>query len=695
MVEAFTNVTHADNASTVTVSSSQLTLRQSSQLELRGSPEKLGSPKRRRPGRRQRKRQGGYSPGQGMESWWKLFRFCCPATEAAFQQRRKHTTWSLAPSLLFMSVAGLLIEGGLMLWNGCPVGFMWPVIVSLVWCLALSGLLLVRPRLQKHTSSLIQISAVVAIGLQLLVVYLSADHWLQDTMERVATNTASVAGFRPQDDPVVATLNKFYEPEIAKEQTLHHATLCQLGFSLLFFAVGTITGYCKGMVFSMVATTIMSCVFFSLALQLQADVVVHLSLQGFVSTMLFPLVYSMFQSRVERREFATEVSLQSTMRASQVADSILNHTLKNTMADGAALVEDFLDESPEGLPAAFRTNLELTLAALWRGMRACRNRQLYISLVAGTYVPALREVNLQQFLSDLTKGRVVTLGAVVLTATFDPLLLALILDNALSNASKYGHPSGPDVRITVEDHTEEGFVFRVINRANPDRPPLTQDFVSSVFDGAGPKSTDALSNGVGLQHCLLAAQASSTTITLRQEEQLVIFEACIARPLDSVVSMSGAEQADSGVPTEEPVDLSEFPAGLVFTCIDDSQICLITMQSGLKRHAAPSRVGVYGKGGPRDVAIFLQDTLRDAHIAVMDYNLDFPGKLIKGVELVESLKADGFTGLMCIRSGNTSDTDIATYKASGCHCVVGKDVPISEAIATIKAAYLQLDPRPV
>ena len=72
--------------------------------------------------------------------------------------------------------------------------------------------------------------------------------------------------------------------------------------------------------------------------------------------------------------------LLATFLDSKEADSILNHSLKNTMADPAGQLEIFLDDSDgiKDLDPRLIQNLKMALASLRRGMKSCRNRQTYI-----------------------------------------------------------------------------------------------------------------------------------------------------------------------------------------------------------------------------------------------------------------------------------------------------------------------------
>jgi len=147
--------------------------------------------------------------------------------------------------------------------------------------------------------------------------------------------------------------------------------------------------------------------------------------------------------RIQRRKFLAETLLEQQMRASETADSILNHTLKNILADVAAYIDLFLAGS------APREVLGDALACLRRGVKACKERQVYLKLVVGSYAAVANAVDLEAFTEDLLAGRQVRTSAISGTAYFDQTLLTLILDNALTNAVKHGCPENPDVVFAV------------------------------------------------------------------------------------------------------------------------------------------------------------------------------------------------------------------------------------------------------
>eukprot|EP00667_Euglena_gracilis_P012656 EG_transcript_13011 len=194
---------------------------------------------------------------------------------------------------------------------------------------------------------------------------------------------------------------------------------------------------------------------------------------------------SVVMERLRRTSFLNETLLTRELQASQMADSMLNHTLKNLLADVAASLEVYLaGEAPSG-------TLEDSVTCLRRGMMACKERQVYLKLVSGQYAPVSQEVNLRDFGRELAAGRNVQLEAVDLSVYLDSTICHLILENALSNAIRHGHPQNPQVKLVIEARDQEANLttgrqrirFSVENIANPARPPLTPEAVAQLFRG--------------------------------------------------------------------------------------------------------------------------------------------------------------------------------------------------------------------
>ena len=388
---------------------------------------------------------------------------------------------------------------------------------------------------------------------------------------------------------------------------------------------------------------------------------------------LGPLVATITHTLERRKRFSDESCNERLMQAARVADSILNHTLKNTMADAAGLIEMFVQDCDGIDPAMMLLNLEQSASALRRGMRACQHRQAYISLVMGTYVLNRRPVKLQDFLSELSKGRQVEfsiLAKVPSIFDLDHVLIDLILDNSISNALKHGHQPDPAVRIDVSVDPR-GIKFVVRNKRNSDGPTLTAEFVTSMFLGKDQENYTAshlpTSDRIGMQHIRLAAATSSTEVSLWQDHEWTYFQAIVPG-----TSLPSPHQLGKQAVGSTEV---EFSHRVHICCIDDSRLGLTMLEMALKRDSSVFSVSAFGTNGYSDVDRFLDETLNRADIAILDQNLDFPSQFTQGTALVRDLKERGFTGLMCMRSGSTSDADTQMYWDAGCQCVLGRSYP--------------------
>ena len=634
-------------------------------------------PERMHPNDRQCCCTFGPEPHQEMQSIWKFFRFRDLEWERKYQASNEKASRGADLAVIF--VTGLVST--VITLYGClidqhPFIARWPFALASLLSLCLYCLLLFVRRAKRHTVVLVYSWMVIVLGLLIYGMYLTYPEYLEASLQRVQMSPES------GKDPCQCDISGFRR-ELGMEMSKQLITL-GLGITSVMINVVALGRYSIFTILFVVAANLVLVFLIVTFPHLGVGGALEMTLRVLLVCFLWPLVCCIAFTSAQRLRFAAESLHERTLQAAREADSILNHTLKNTMADAAGLIEVCLGRT--GMPESVQTDLGLSLACLYRGMRACRYRQVYMSLVAGTYVAVPEEAQVREFLFDLVKGRE---GAIEihcasnLIASVDPVMLSLILDNALSNATKYGHPTKGAIQITVVHHALTGLAFKITNIANPNDLPITEGFMLSRLNGTHPRSTNAMSDGIGLKHCHLAALASSTSIDLMQHGDKVTFEACVSNARPTSALLSDSDDLD-GPATE---DLSAFPSGLVTCCIDDSAISLRTLQYALESRAS-SQVHTYGHKGSADISLFMQQTLAEADIAILDKNLDFPGNHTSGLDLVEQLRSASFDGLLCIRSGNTSEKDTADYLAAGAHCTVGKEVPMSETIALIKAAYL-------
>jgi CheY-like chemotaxis protein len=321
-------------------------------------------------------------------------------------------------------------------------------------------------------------------------------------------------------------------------------------------------------------------------------------------------------------------------------------------------------------------------------MRCCRQRQAYLQLAANRYVVSLVPTRIRKFLSDLTTGRDISVDMlnVDILVNLDPTLCSLILDNAIVNAFKHGDERNPAVRVAVTT-TDDGddkikVQFTITNRANQQSTRLSQTFVEKMFNGDSHDTPAAnpWSDRIGLQHSRLAARAHNIALSLEQMDDTVTFQATLTttRAAHTPLILSASQQ-----------DVSSFPKNsLRIYYIDDSAMARRIMESCLQQITTHDKIGLFGHTAD-DIPPFLESVLEDGDIAILDQNLDFqgsPGAL--GSELVKHILREGFSGLICIRSGNTSAEDVKQYMASGAHLVLDKDEGRASILHKLKAAYL-------
>ena len=142
-----------------------------------------------------------------------------------------------------------------------------------------------------------------------------------------------------------------------------------------------------------------------------------------VGAALFFLVQNFGVASFRREHFDLQYTfeelLKTAISSSQKADSILNHTLKNTMADAVGCMEVFLASNTENAEAQ---SLLQSIETLRRGMVTCHNRESYVQLCAGTYSSTPQTFELQPWAASLTAGRQLQLHVAAFTVETDQVL---------------------------------------------------------------------------------------------------------------------------------------------------------------------------------------------------------------------------------------------------------------------------------
>jgi len=102
--------------------------------------------------------------------------------------------------------------------------------------------------------------------------------------------------------------------------------------------------------------------------------------------------------------------------------------------------------------------------------------------------------------------------------------------------------------------------FVVSNAVDPARPPLTPELVAQIFEGCKKsqptRRMTALSEGIGLEHSLMAARIGGITISLGQEGDIVIFRAVLEAVPGPINPSEGTDSSPFLVTSSSPPNLS-------------------------------------------------------------------------------------------------------------------------------------------
>eukprot|EP00667_Euglena_gracilis_P001829 EG_transcript_1829 len=518
-----------------------------------------------------------------------------------------------------------------------------------------------------------------------------------------ATDLPDVFAALQHDERATAILHRYVGAEIGRKYLWYALVLNHYHLELLQFLDLT---WLSVLVFASVPASLWTVSYVSPYLSNTVQEV----LVAAIISMMYTLGLSYYNVVSRRRQFAAEHELQRQLEkeaatlkeaaqqeaelkeASQEADTILNHLLKNVMADAAGCIHLYL-QSPSNPPPHSPPDLVQAMECLERGVAWCRKRQALLRIASGRYTPQLFDVDLTQFGNSLLQGRPIQADFPAELVTIDPLLCEIVLENALTNAHRHGHPTEPNVRFTAAltvipgdasppHHPRRRLTFAVTNRADPTRPPLTPELIARLLKGdAHPRSPTAsrLSENLGMRHLTQAAAVHNMELHLSQVGDVVYFEGTLDVALPTVINV--AQTPCPECPAVVPPNLRVF-------CVDDSPVARRLLVHTLSGEPMRASVVAFGKT-LEEVVDFLEQAVHGADIVILDYHLDYGSIHLLGTELLRSLLDQGYEGLICIRSANASPYDEALYVEAGAHCCIGKDVHPKAMAAALMAAYLR------
>jgi len=231
--------------------------------------------------------------------------------------------------------------------------------------------------------------------------------------------------------------------------------------------------------------------------------------------------------------------------AARMADSLLNHTLKNIMADGIASVELF-EQSQN------KDYLDQAKLSMKHGMWWTRWRQSLLLVCQGSYRPKLQLLNFGDLLLECVNGRQIDRENCdewkSLEVRTDPILLSLAFENGLSNAVKHNRPGSSNPTVTARliprsdqqqrrnsldpnnkyaSSLEVSSTLEVVikNHATPGATFISKDVEKHLFQEGthGKPSAISSSDGIGLGHAKMMAELLGGTVSLRQTGETISY----------------------------------------------------------------------------------------------------------------------------------------------------------------------------
>eukprot|EP00667_Euglena_gracilis_P003350 EG_transcript_3360 len=378
-------------------------------------------------------------------------------------------------------------------------------------------------------------------------------------------------------------------------------------------------------------------------------------------------------------------------QASQKADSMLNHILKNVMSEAHGCIDLFFGHR-EAEALAF-SHLRQAQEILERGMRWCKKRQVMVQVNSGNYTPAFAPARLRQLVDGVVSGRGIAMEVPDVVVVVDSLLCEVVLDNAISNALRHGDPSlGPVSLVVTAGPGKQRPLQLTFTLTNYTASELqvTPELIEHVAAGhvcSGLGHAPVLSDHLGLRHMFLAAAAHGMAASLEQVGNLVIFSATLEVDICHKTNPGSGEAASPALPSALP-QATAFRPGLQILCLDDSEIARRMLLHGFAAHASQASCRAYGANAD-DVATFEDAALAGADICILDQHLDYPHVTLYGTDIAQRLRRAGYSGFICVRSANATETDEAEYLRCGADCMIGKDIPLGDLVGALQEAYMQ------
>ena len=301
-----------------------------------------------------------------MQSAWRFFQFRDPEEEAAFQEKQQRSVsieqvfafgfFGTVTAVLALVEPPVSLKGGTSQWK-------WVFLAYSCVCIAYLCAIGALRCLRKRSSIVMGILVLIGPPLLLVPMILHMDTTVSSIVEQASMENG--VDVTRVCDPDTVT---FFEGMIRWAFTI---LILMIVIAILGTALSGLArrGYSLGLILNVAAAELEIIIYLFCDTALPVRIKVGAGVLSLGFCVLCPIATGVCASLGQRREFHAQFSLARDRLAAQVADSILNHTLKNTMGDAAGMIGVYLDDCPQ-MAEEERNTLVQKRASLWRGMRS-------------------------------------------------------------------------------------------------------------------------------------------------------------------------------------------------------------------------------------------------------------------------------------------------------------------------------------
>jgi hypothetical protein len=281
--------------------------------------------------------------------------------------------------------------------------------------------------------------------------------------------------------------------------------------------------------------------------------------------------------------------------------------------------------------------------------------------------------------------------------TVDRRILLIILNNAVSNARKYGGKD-PRPRLSIITRSTDVDIrlwnapgdrhAELLERAENQRPRGSLDY---LFIEDRTPNRCLFSDGIGLVTARKCAAAVKYRLSMRIDPSGVTFRIDI--PNGCPAELKPAKNRTNASATYQAGGLDW--SGIRICFLDDDQLIRKSYDHFIRKVGC---TGLVMGATDHEIETFSDRVMdRPAQIVVIDQKLESPERrrgadgnicmVRRGTDVCRELLRRGYTGLLVARTANNNGANVQRYCEAGFHLILGKDVRMTAMIRMLEEQY--------